>query len=176
MCFFPSADCVLQSFRTGEGLPHQNCEGSASLQPLCPVSEWADINGLQCQEWRMVLSHLGAQSSLGRHEPPPALGFAGCGYVCMRLGTQEHIFPTRVAFNYTTASLAEAGILAKGFSFSQLFSQFVHLPLSWTIPKTPKSNRICNDETEVAGVRKGEGEWQTHFSIRRFSLIKGCWL
>lgn len=124
----------------------------------------------------MVLSHLGAQSSLGRHEPPPALGFAGCGYVCMRLGTQEHIFPTRVAFNYTTASLAEAGILAKGFSFLQLFSQFVHLPLSWIIPKTPKSNRICNDETEVGGVRKGEGERQTHFSIRRFSLIKGCWL
>lgn len=135
-----------------------------------------DINGLQCQEWRMVLSLLGAQSRLGRHKPLPALGFAGHGYVCMRLGTQEHIFPTRVAFNYTTASWAEAGILAKGFSFLQSFSQFVHLPLSWITPKTPKSNRICNDETGVAGVRKGKGEQQTHFSIQRFSLIKGCWL
>lgn len=167
---------MIQSFRTGEGLPHQNSEGSASLQPLCPVSEWADINGLQCQEWRMVLSLLGAQSMWGRHKPLPVLGFAGRGYVCMRLGTQEHIFPTRVAFNYTIASWAEAGILAKGFSFLQSFSQFIHLPLSWITPKIPKSNRICNDETEVAGVRKGEGEQQAHFSIQRFSLIKGCWL
>ena len=116
-CFFPSADCVIQSFKTGERLPHQNSEENASLQPLCPVSARADINGLQCQEWRMVLSHLGAQSSLGRHEPPPALGLAGRGCVCMRMGAQEHIFPTRAAFNYTTVSWAEAGILAKGFFF-----------------------------------------------------------
>lgn len=50
-------------------------------------------------------------------ELSPALGLAGRGCVCMRMGAQEHIFPTRAAFNYTTASGAEAGILAKGLFF-----------------------------------------------------------
>lgn len=181
MCFFPFADCVIQSFMTGERLPHQNSEENAVLQPPCPVSAWGDINGLQCQQWRMVLSHLGTQSSMGRHEPLPALGFAGRGCVCMRTGAQQHVFPTRAAFNYTIASWTEARILAKGFCFFlQSFSQFVHLPLSWITPKIPKSNRICNDETGGRCDKEQGGVANTFFSpevqpYKGMLAVKGTW-
>lgn len=104
----------------------------------------------------------------------PALGFVRRGCVCLRMCAQELIIPTRATFNYTKTSSAEARILVKGPLCSHPLN--ADLPLNWITPKLPKSNGICSDKTEVVGVREGDGEQQTLYSIQRFSLIKdaGC--